>query len=73
MKYKFKINLVTLADCNDIVAKISANNKNAVLTDGNKYCVSAKSFLGAVLTMEWNQVFIESDDEIFSCIRKWVI
>jgi hypothetical protein len=45
---------------------------NAFLTDKSRnYIVSAKSMLGAVYSMEWDEVWCECDDNIFTIVNKY--
>jgi hypothetical protein len=48
-------------------------NGNVYLTDKDRYfVVSAKSMLGAIYTMEWDEVWCESDEDIFQIINKYM-
>lgn len=42
------------------------------LTDKNRdYIVSAKSLLGAVYSMEWDEIWCESDENIYHLVSKY--
>ena len=70
---KAKINIDTLSKINSFVAICSKLDCKVDLVDGNGYCVSAKSLMGAVATMDWNEVYAESERDIYSDIREFVV
>ena len=67
-----KINIDTLSKINAFVAICSQIDCNINLIDGKGYCVSAKSLIGAIATMDWSQVFVESDKDIYAYITDFV-
>lgn len=69
---KVKINIDTLSKINTFVAICSRLDCNVNLIDGHGYCVSAKSLIGAVATMDWSQVYAESEKDIYSYITEFV-
>lgn len=69
---RYKIELVGLTDCKELTENIEMSGKTAFLTDGNNYRVSAKSLLGAVASLEWDSLYVESNDDIFYEIKKWI-
>ena len=69
---KVKINIDTLNKINAFVSICSRLDCNINLIDGRGYCVSAKSLIGAVATMDWSQVFVESDKDIYSYITEFI-
>ena len=69
---KTRINLDTMKAINDFVSICSKLDCKVNLVDGNDYCVSAKSLVGAIATMDWNQVFVESDKDIYAYIRDFI-
>ena len=74
---KLRINIDTGAKIQKFVDIINANNVNAVLesTDenGENYRVNARSLLGALATMDWNDVWVKSDEDIYSLIEEFVV
>ena len=69
---RIKIRLDTMSDINAFVADMTKCNANAFLTDKNRhFIVSAKSMLGAVYSMEWEEVWCECDDHIFHIVNKY--
>lgn len=67
-----KINLDTFQRVQKFVEICSHVNGKVNLIDGNGYCVSAKSVLGAMATADWSEVYVESDQDIYMRIRDFV-
>jgi hypothetical protein len=67
-----KINLDTMSKINTFVAVCSRLDCKINLIDGNGYCVSAKSLVGALATVDWNQVFVECDKDIYAYIQDFL-
>lgn len=71
--YRNKIELVTTSDIMGFV-NIATNESGYVrLVDGNGFCVNGKSLLGAMATVEWNSLYCESEDDIYSKIQKFCV
>ena len=69
---RIKINLDTMSDINAFVSAMTKTNANVFLTDSERnFIVSAKSMLGAVYSMEWDEVWCESDEDIYHVISKF--
>ena len=68
-----KINIDTLGKINSFVSICSKFDCNIRLIDGADYCVSAKSVIGAVATMDWTEVFVVSDEDIYQHIQEFVV
>ena len=69
---KYRIELVTMTDCNQFVEAVSHIKGNVVLEDGRGYRVSAKSFIGTLAATEWDNLYCISDTDIYTAISKWV-
>lgn len=69
---KYRIELVTMSDCNDFVKAVSSCQGKITLEDSNGFRVSAKSFLGAMAATEWDTLYCVSDTDIYTAISKWV-
>lgn len=69
---KVRIELDTLSDVRDFVNVVSSVAAPVHLVSGN-LCVSAKSLLGAMYTMEWAEVWCECEEDIYNRIAKFVI
>lgn len=69
---KVKIHLDTITDIgNFVVAVTHATSKEdrVYVTDGGRYCINAKSFLGLVAAREFDELWCESDKDIYTAIR----
>ena len=67
-----KVNLDTMSKINAFVSICSRLDCKVDLIDGNGYRVSAKSLIGAVATMDWNQVFIECEKDIYAYVQEFL-
>lgn len=68
-----KINIDTLTKVRafaDICSKLGGKIK---LTDGQDYCVNARSLLGIVATADWSEVYIDSEEDIYQYIQEFVV
>lgn len=71
--YKEKIELTTLKDVQEFVAIVSKINGNIYLKDGNDFCVSAKSIMGAIAALEWNSLYCYSETDISYEIYRFIV
>lgn len=69
---RVKVNLDTMSRINAFVAVCSRLDCKVDLIDGNGYRVSAKSLVGALATMDWNQVFIECERDIYAYVQDFL-
>jgi hypothetical protein len=70
---KAKINLDTMRDINDFV-RICTGIKSAVhITDGAGLKVSGKSLLGVMYAMEFDDIWCECEQDIYSDIQKFIV
>lgn len=70
---RYKIRLDTMADVNRFVAIATKYPGKIMLTDDENYSVSGKSLLGAMYTFEWDQIFCESETEIYHLIKDFIV
>ncbi len=70
---RYRIRLDTMADINRFVAIAGKNPGKILLTDGDNFTVNGKSLLGAMYTFEWDQIFCESEQEIYLEIKDFII
>jgi hypothetical protein len=68
-----KINIDTLGKINKFVNICSQLDCKVNLVDGEGYCVSAKSLMGAIATMDWSNVYAECERDIYTDIREFVV
>ena len=70
---KAKIRLDTMRDINDFVRICSTVTSAVHITDGAGLRVSAKSLLGVMYAMEFDNIWCECDADIYTAIEKFVI
>ena len=70
---KNKIRLDTMCDVNRLVSICSTVKGEVHLTDKRHFCVNAKSLLGVMYSLEFDEVWIESEEDIYSKISEFVI
>ena len=69
---RVKIHLDTMTQINAFVRDMTRCGANVFLTDKERnFIVSAKSMLGAVYSMEWDEVWCEADENIDSIVSKY--
>ena len=69
---KVKIELNTMTDVNEFVKLVSTIHAPVHLVS-DALRVSAKSLLGAIYTMEWEEVWCECEIDIYNRIEKFVV
>ena len=69
---KIKVNLDTLSRINKFVEICSRLDEKVDLIDGTGYRTSAKSLIGAIATMDWHEVFVECEKDIYAYIYDFV-
>lgn len=68
-----RIRLDTLSDINSFVAVTTCINEDIFLEDNSGHRVSAKSLLGSIYSMEWDQIFVTCSKDITAHILPWII
>lgn len=70
---KYKIVLDTVSDITNFVKNVSlATEAKVTVTDGCGLRVNAKSMIGMLYALEFEELWCESDTEIYEKIRQWV-
>ena len=69
--FKTKIELVGMSDVNKFVAITTSLPGVIKLTDGENYSVNAKSLIGAIASMEWDELYCESEVDIYTHIAEF--
>ena len=64
--HKVKINLVTMEDVKNFVKIASTVPDKVFVTDGDRYVCNAQSILGCLAAMEWDNIFAESEFDIYT-------
>ena len=70
---KAKVRLDTQKDIVKFVNIASKIQTPVYLTDGNNFTVSAKSLLGAIYTMEWEEIYLVCDGEHYHDFYAYII
>lgn len=68
-----RINIDTLSKINTFVAICTRLDCRVRLVDGEGYCVSGKSLIGAIATMDWSNVYVECEKDIYAYISEFVV
>ena len=68
-----RVRLDTMTDINKFVEVVSRIDERVFLEDNTGYKVSACSLLGAILSMEWQEVYCYCDKDISGLILPWII
>ena len=61
-----------MSDISEFVS-IANKIKTPISLTGGDFKVSAKSLLGVIYTMEWQEVWCECSEDIYSKIEKFVV
>ena len=69
---KVKLALETIKDISEFV-QIASEVKVPVNLTGGDFKVSAKSLMGVIYSMEWQEVWCECEEDIYSKIEKFVV
>lgn len=70
--HRYRIRLDTMSNIQRFVAAAQKIEHQVVLKDEDGNCVSAKSILGAIYTMEWARIYCYCDKEIYEAIEEWI-
>lgn len=71
--YRNKIELVTTSDIANFVKIATEEPGEVKLVDGNGFCVSGKSLLGALAAVEWSSLYCESENDIYTSIQQYCV
>ncbi|MBP0990778.1 MAG: hypothetical protein J5874_06345 [Oscillospiraceae bacterium] len=69
--YRYKLELVTTKDIMDFVNSVTGIKGAVKLVDESGFCVNGKSLLGAMASVEWNELYCVSDEDIYARISKF--
>lgn len=73
MMKKYRIRIDTMADVNRFVGIATQIPGKLILTDDENFTVNGKSLLGAMYTFEWDQIYCQSEAEIYFKIKDFII
>ena len=69
---RVKINLETTHDAIELAKIATYVSGKVLITDGNGLTVNAKSVMGALYALEFSDLWLESEKDIYSMISKFV-
>ena len=72
LKMRVKVRLDTQTEVVDFV-KIVTTIDAPVFLSSNDLCVSGKSLLGALYTMEWEEIWCECEKDIYHLIEDFIV
>lgn len=73
---KARIRLETITDIGNFVLAVETatlKTDKVYVTDGDRMCVNAKSFLGLIHAREFDKIYVESDKDIYTKIRDFIV
>lgn len=70
---RFRIRLDTMANINKFVSIATSVSGNVDLSDGDGHCVSAKSLLGALATMDWDRIYCTCPESVVNFFDSFLI
>ena len=73
MNNRVKIRIETSEQAVKFVNQLVHTDAEVHLTDGNNFRVNGRSLLGALCSMEWSEVYCESDKPIDSILMDYIV
>ena len=70
---KVKIRLDTMADAKLLVNVAAKSEGKVMISDSAGLCVNAKSMFGALHAMEFNEIWCESEEDLYNELESIVI
>lgn len=72
--HRVKINLITFQDVQEFIAIVTTLSGTILLEDpDNGFKINAKSLLGAMASIEWENIYVVSDEDIYTAISKFAV
>ena len=68
---KFRVQLETLSDVKRFIDKSEKLDAKIFLSDDSGLKVSAKSLMGVIYTLEFSQIWLESDKDVYSIFAEF--
>jgi hypothetical protein len=68
-----RIRIDTVKQANELAAIAAGLNGRITITDGNGLTVNAKSVLGALHAMEFENLWVDSEEDIYMAIEPFII
>ena len=68
----YKIELNTMSDVRDFI-EISSQYEGLLLSDNDCYTINASSIMGVIYSLEWNNLYLLSEEDVYSAFAKFII
>lgn len=72
MTHKYLIRLETLTDAARFVSITTSLKGKIVVTDGEGLCANARSLMGVIYALEFDNIWCESEEDISFAIRDFI-
>lgn len=73
MPHKYKIAIDTMTMATEFVTITTKLPGKIVVVDNKGMCVNARSILGVIYAMEFEELWCESERDIYNAIEKFII
>lgn len=70
---RIRIDLITSSDVKKFVNIVSQIEEEVTLIDSVKHCVSGKSLLGVMYSLEWDEVYCVCPKDISGLLLPWIV
>ena len=70
---RLRVRLDTMSDIHNFVNTMAKIDDKVFLEDNTGFKVSAHSLLGALLSMEWEEVYVYCEKDISGTILPWIV
>ena len=71
--YRYQIKLTTFEDIFEFFRITNMLSGKIVLKDSSDVCICAKSVLGAMMLVNWDELYCESEKDIYENIKKFCV
>lgn len=61
-----------MSDVTNFVSIVSKLDGKITVRDNKGHCVNAKSLMGMIYSMEFDELILESDNDIYSKVEKYI-
>lgn len=68
----YKLELNTMKEIKEFVEIATMLDTELMLTDNNDYTVSAKSLMGAIYALEWNELYLMSEKDVYDSFESFI-
>lgn len=73
-KHCYKIQLDTMSDVRKFIEKTAMiEDAHLTLSDGDNYSINASSIMGVLYSLEWSNLYLYSDVEVYSVFADFIV